>query len=422
MVLDRDYSRTLNSVLAGTNTLYHSVLPLSSNTVPDSWNHVTKIDPEATKQFPLLYPLYLQHTDAISVGGSSDVTGANTEETFRLLDFVSTPSIHEPSEARHVTETTREKATILTIPEVLNGGSEALVGTLGVGIEYLKDEMVPAQLIDTMPRWTPSRIIDSLSEILTSWLLRMAVFEAYIIQNPESAAAKQGGVSREDVLTSREAKQRALAADLHLRSEIIYIEYSGTFGGQEAVDILTELEGELSRARVWYGGGINSRKKAIKMLDAGADAIVVGDVFHRIAAEERALYSEIEDELNSNDDQASVSNWIEANVRVEDTEATQYLSTIPEIDEPTSLARQYIRYSLTLQLLLNNGIEPEQYRHQWSEGYSTLVAAISGDEDPAMRYLAQVAACSGGNSESKKLPVAHLSLAETGGKHKNKGN
>jgi phosphoglycerol geranylgeranyltransferase len=44
-----------------------TLLPVDTNPVP-GWSHVTKVDPEPARRLPLLYPLYLRHTDAVAVG------------------------------------------------------------------------------------------------------------------------------------------------------------------------------------------------------------------------------------------------------------------------------------------------------------------------------------------------------------------
>ena len=348
-----------------------TVLPVDTNPVPAEWTHVTKVDPEEAKKLPLLFPLYLQHTSAVSVGGSADVTASNTEETFDLLAPTSVPVFHEPSGPRHVTSRTREQADLLAIPEVLNGDSESLVGTLGAGTEYIREELVPDLLDDELP-WLPAFAADPLADLATSWLLAEAVFEAYVIQNPDSAAAREANVSEADLLSPREAKQRAMAAERHLESELIYLEYSGTYGGTEAAEILGAISDGLTWSRLWYGGGLDSREHAEAMLDAGADTVVVGDVFHRIADEEadvcqraaRDLGADADIEADSGLTTGEVREWVRENVPVADSNAAAYLATIPSVADPERLAERYltatVRAWLSLQDLAadESGSEP----------------------------------------------------------------
>lgn len=313
---------------------------LDTNPVPGEWNHVTKVDPEEAKKLPLLFPLWLQHTDAVSVGGSADVTPNNTETTFDLLDPLSLPVCHEPSGARHVSDGTRDRAAFLLVPEVLNGDSAALVGTLGEAVEYVREEMAPER-IARAAWWLPGAVADRLADVATSYLLADAAFEAYIVQNPDSAAARESGVGPDDVLSPPEAKRRAMAADRHLSSEIVYLEYSGTFGGDAALETLRRFDGSLTRARIWYGGGLSNAEDVERVLAAGADTVVVGDAFHRVADEEADLLRAAERELAPDVDGEALRRWVDDRVGPESA-AASYLSTVPAVSNPTGLARRYV--------------------------------------------------------------------------------
>ncbi|WP_135851759.1 heptaprenylglyceryl phosphate synthase [Halorussus salinus] len=334
-------ARLLGRLGRGASLAARTALPVDTNPVPGDWTHVTKVDPEDDKKLPLLYPLYLRHTSAVSVGGSADVTATNTEETFELLAPSSVPVFHEPSGPRHVTPRTREQADMLAIPEVLNGDSESLVGQLGEGAEYMRDEMVPEMLDEKLP-WCPGFVADALADFATSWLLADAVFEAYVIQNPDSAAAREANVGEADLLAPREAKQRSMAAERHLESELVYLEYSGTYGGDEAVRTLDAIADGLTWSRLWYGGGIDSRERAEEMLAAGADTVVVGDAFHRVADEERELCERAADALDPDASTVAVREWVGENVAVADSNAAAYLATIPGAPDPERLARRYL--------------------------------------------------------------------------------
>ena len=391
-----------------------------TNPVPRHWDHVTKIDPEPDKRLPLLYPLYLKHTDAVSVGGSSNVTAANSEATFTLLELVEPVVFHEPSEARHVTDETRSKAAFLAIPEVLNGDVEALVGTLGEGITYLNDEMIPSMLEDKLPAWVNVLPSDKLVDLITSWLLSSAVFEAYIIQNPESAAARRGGVSSEDVLGAEKARERAMVADRHLKSEVVYIEYSGTYGGEEATAVIKAAADDLIRSRLWYGGGIDDRDKTKEILAAGADTVVVGDIFHQIAAEEFRFYNEVRDQFDSIPDPDTLESWIEREIDTGTTNAAAYLHTIPRIKNPNEAAKRYLTITLSLYLELYSRIDSSdrtgrptiknlQLVGQLVPKWDTHVAdALSQGNLTPNEYLSEIVMPSIAESESADFPITHV--------------
>ncbi|MFT4945848.1 MAG: phosphoglycerol geranylgeranyltransferase, partial [Natronomonas sp.] len=166
--------------------------------------------------------------------------------------------------------------------------------------------------------------------------------EAYIIMNADSAAAREANVTEDDLLTAQEAKERALAAQHHLDSEIIYLEYSGTFGGDEAVEILEAIDDGVSWSQIWYGGGLDNRENAERVLDAGADAVVVGDVFHRVAGIEADLFEQAREEFDSDTAADELRSWIAETIDVGETDAVQYLSTIPAVDDPEQRAIEYL--------------------------------------------------------------------------------
>jgi len=349
--------RTLDSIGAAISIGGRTLLRADTNPVPREWDHVTKVDPEKTKQLPLLYPLYLAHTSAVSIGGSQNVTEQNTLETFDLVNAASVPGFHEPSEATHVTETVHDRAEFMAVPEVLNGDTDSIVGALGKSLEHGNEEIAPRLIRQKVPIPLGETIEDRVSNFVTSWLFNQAVFEAYIIMNVDSAAAREANVTESDLLSPREAKQHAMAAEHHLESEIIYLEYSGRFGGEEAVDLLEAISGAVSWPRIWYGGGLDNRENARSMLDAGADAVVVGDIFHQIAAEECDHCEAAAADLGTDADGAAVGAWVEDHVDVPGSSAAAFLSTVPDLPDPEQRAREYVAATIETYLGLRSVAE-----------------------------------------------------------------
>ena len=376
-----DIVRWVDDVAAVARVGSRSLLPIDTNPVPSAWTHVTKVDPEAEKKLPLLFPLYLQHTSATEVGGSSQVTGENTEETLELVADRPVTAFQEPSDGRHVTSATREKAAFLAIPEVVNGDAEAMVGMLGEGIEYIKTELGPELIREKLP--VPlGGLEERLSKFAASWLLHEAVFESYIIMNLDSAAAREGKVSEKGLLNPTEARQRAMAVEHYLESEIIYLEYSGTYGGTEAAELLEAISEAVSWPRVWYGGGLDNRDNAQAMLDAGADAIVVGDIFHRIAEEERTHVRAATSDLAPDADERAVGAWVDEHVDVGDSSAAKYLSTVPHLPSPEETANEYICATIETALelrCLGKRVEDPTSRRDIEDAVD--------DEVPGARYV-----------------------------------
>lgn len=416
----RSLFRALGTAAAASRIAGRQVFRLDTNPVPGDWTHVTKVDPEPGKLLPLLYPLYLQHTDAVSVGGSRSVDDRTTEETFDLLEWAAVPAFHEPSSADHVTEKTLEKATFLAIPEVLNGDSTALVGTLGEGLDHIRNSLAPSELAERLPAPTPNIVRDRLADFLTSWLVHEAVFEAYIIQNPDSAAAREANVSEADVLSVEDARKRAMAAERHLGSELVYLEYSGTFGGAEAVETIRAIDRSTSWSRIWYGGGLASADDVAAIRAAGADTVVVGDVFHDVASEERSVCERARDDLDDDPDHEAVRAWIDENVDLADAAAVRYLETVPDVEDAPTLAREYLTATVRTWLHLANGEtdDPDAER-VGSRRVASILAAISPrylsgpTREDFQRYVRTVATALGdGAIPEGSFPASHLSLAD----------
>ncbi|MFT4945404.1 MAG: phosphoglycerol geranylgeranyltransferase [Halovenus sp.] len=336
----REVASTVNMLSIAGRTL----LGLDTNPVPAEWDHISKVDPEGEKRLPVAFPLYLSETSAVSVGGSRDVTAENTEETMELVAATGAPTLHEPSGPGHVTEQTRENAEMLAIPEVLNGDTEAIVGTLGKGLDYVRGELGPDLVQERLglPLNVGGLLGGRLGNFAAAYLMREAMFEAYIIMNPDSAAAREAGVTEADLLSPQAARERAIAAEYHLESEVVYLEYSGRFGGEEAVEILDELDDALTTPRLWYGGGLDSTERAETVLDAGADAVVVGDVLHDIADIEADLVAQARGRFDEVPDHERLTDWVEQTVDVGETSATRYLSTIPDLAAPEETATRYL--------------------------------------------------------------------------------
>ena len=378
-------ARRLESVATMASFGARTLLSLDTNPVPADWEHITKVDPEGEKKLPLLFPHYLSHTSAVSVGGSRDVTDENTEETFDIVTAADVPAFHEPSAARHVTKHTREQSDFLAVPEVLNGDSQSLVGELGTGIDYVRTELAPKLFEEKFDMELDGEFGRRVADFAGAWLMQKeAVFEAYIIMNLDSAAAREGNVTEDDLLTPTEAKQRALAAEYHLGSEVIYLEYSGTFGGEEAVEILEAIDADTRWPRIWYGGGLDNRENAEMVLDAGADAAIVGDIFHDIAEEEADLYERARERFDGTPDNTTVRDWLDEQVDIAETSAARYLSTIPSVRRPEERAAGYlvggIRLALALRALAAALDDPDEQR---------LARAVEGDV-PGERAFADV--------------------------------
>jgi len=233
--------------------------------------HVTKADP--AKDLPSDLGV-LAGTDAVLVGGSDGVTAGNTLETIRAIgeQFPETPVLQEPYSSSHVSRDTVEAADQVAIPAVYNGDREHFVGKhvdLFTKVGSKPDELFGTGL-PVLGDLIASKGLDAVSR-----MAEKVVGEGYVIQNLDSTAAAVAGVderySREQVAGA------ALATEAFYGFPVFYLEYSGTYGGPEEVEAAATYLGETT---FLYGGGIDGQERTREILDAGADAVVVGDCFH----------------------------------------------------------------------------------------------------------------------------------------------
>ncbi|WP_137289807.1 heptaprenylglyceryl phosphate synthase [Natronorubrum halophilum] len=237
----------------------------------DGITHVTKVDP--AKPLPSDLTV-LSGTDLVIVGGSDDVTEANTLEAIRAMKerFPELPVFQEPYSSAHVSRETIEAADYLSIPAVYNGDREHFVGKhvdLFTQVGRKPGELIGSSL-PIVGDLIASKGIDAISELATN-----LIGEGYVVQHLESAAATTSGV--DTTYTPEQVAGAALATETFYGFPIFYVEYSGTYGGPEDVAAAARY---LEETTLLYGGGIDSQQKATEILEAGADAVVVGDCFH----------------------------------------------------------------------------------------------------------------------------------------------
>lgn len=216
----------------------------------EQWRHVFKLDPDRPISDAHLERICTSGTDAVMVGGSDGVTFDNTSELLARIRRFDVPCVLEVSTRDAIVPGFDQ----YFIPVVLNAGStDWLIGHHHAAVR---------QLGSVLP-W----------ELLTA--------EAYVILNPDSTAAR---VTRANTrLDADDVAAYAQIAERLFGLPIVYLEYSGTYGDMALVE---RIKSELCTARLFYGGGIDSRDKARRAAQA-AHTIVVGNVIYEDV--ERAL-------------------------------------------------------------------------------------------------------------------------------------
>ena len=211
----------------------------------DDWDHVLKIDPDkdlvAGETFE---DVATCGTDAIEVGGTTGVTEEKMRDVVDAVADYDVPLFIEPSNLLNVVH--RDGVDGYLVPEVLNAGDVAWLTGMQKEWVRLDDD------IDWGKTFT----------------------EGYIVLNPDSAAAvyteANCDLAPDDVAAYAEVGERMLG------QEIVYAEYSGTFGDTDKVQAAADA---LDEAALFYGGGIHDYESA-RTMARHADTVVVGDLVH----------------------------------------------------------------------------------------------------------------------------------------------
>ncbi|WP_254809033.1 phosphoglycerol geranylgeranyltransferase [Natronosalvus amylolyticus] len=211
----------------------------------DDWNHILKLDPDKELPEGVTYgDLCATGTDAIEVGGTMGMTEENMTAVIEACAEHDVPLYQEPSNPSVVVDNAALEGYL--IPTVFNAGS-------------------PFWITGAHKEWV--RLEGSLEWDRT-------YMEAYIVMNPEADVATLTEADCD--LGADDVASYATIAEKMFGQEIVYVEYSGTYGDPEIVEAAS---GALEDSTLFYGGGIHDYESAYTMAEH-ADVIVVGNLAH----------------------------------------------------------------------------------------------------------------------------------------------
>ena len=214
------------------------------------WDHILKIDPDKPLVDGETFADVCQTgTDAIEIGGTLGMTEDKMQRVIDACAEYDVPLYQEPSNPSVVID------------------SPALDGYL---IPTVFNSTDPFWMVGAHKEWV--RIEDGLDWDRTTT-------EAYIVMNPDASVAEYTEADCEQ--SAEDVGAFARVAEKMFGQEIVYVEYSGTFGDPEIVQAAAD---GLDDATLFYGGGIGDYDNAYEM-GQYADVIVVGDLVHEVGCD-----------------------------------------------------------------------------------------------------------------------------------------
>lgn len=208
-----------------------------------NWRHIFKLDPNKSLDDMSLEVICMSGTDAVIIGGTDGVTFDNTIELLGRVRRYTVPCVLEVS----------------------------TIASISPGFDYY---FIPTVLNSNDALWFKGLHHKAIKEFgpLLNW--DELIVEGYCILNENSKVAKL--TKAETDLTEEDVIAYAKMAENLFHLPIFYVEYSGTYGDPTLV---ASLKDKLRETKLFYGGGIDSRDKAIEMAKH-ADTIIVGNVIY----------------------------------------------------------------------------------------------------------------------------------------------
>lgn len=203
------------------------------------WKHVFKLDPAKQIDEAQLADICLSGTDAIIVGGTDNITLDGVLALLFRIKQYDVPCILEVSE----------------------------IDAISPGFDHY---FIPIVLNSTEKKWVMDIHHEAIKQYhhFIDW--EEITMEGYCILNEQAKAYKKTNCT---LLTDADVVAYAQLAEHVFHLPIFYIEYSGTYGDPDLVQLVKQ---ELNKTILFYGGGITNAEEA-KEMKQHADVIVVGN-------------------------------------------------------------------------------------------------------------------------------------------------
>ena len=211
----------------------------------DDWDHVLKVDPDKELcDGETFEDVVATGTDALEIGGTKGMTAEKMDRVVSACADGGVPIYQEPSNPSVVID--HDALEGYLVPTVFNAGDPFWI--TGAHKEWVR--------IDGPLDW------------------ERTTTEAYVVMNPDAAVAEYTDADCD--LSPEDVASYARVAEKLFGQEIVYVEYSGTFGDGETVAADRDA---LDDATLFYGGGVRDYDAANEM-GRHADVVVVGDLLH----------------------------------------------------------------------------------------------------------------------------------------------
>ncbi|MDR0438861.1 MAG: phosphoglycerol geranylgeranyltransferase [Methanocalculaceae archaeon] len=208
----------------------------------EKWRHITKLDPDKVLGDDAIAEIAASGTDVLMLSGTLDVTPEKLANLYDQVHDSGLPLVVEPADP---TCSQFKKIELIFVPTVFNAAHPMFI--TGLHKEWVQHFPI-------------------------SW--DKVIGEAYVVLNPTSSVGRLTYAKCD--LTPEEVAAYAIVAEKYYHMPVFYIEYSGIYGNPAVTKAVAEAVDDIL---VFYGGGINSAKKAAEM-GQYANAIVVGNAVY----------------------------------------------------------------------------------------------------------------------------------------------